>query len=181
MAIDVGTVAKVQKYADKRVAFLNSSDLVLAVFNPLSSVRRLDSGTGFKITDNNTGKSILLFVIKLTHYKLDPAAQVAFTGDTWQWWRLLCDQFFTVQSPMAIASELVNDSSVYGENITEALDTLALGCFPIGFTAYFPNVLGSPVIASNWQLCDGSLITNILSPMVGQNTPIIANNYIRIY
>ena len=50
-------------------------------------------------------------------------------------------------------------------------DTVAENNVPVGCVVVYSGVTGSDVMGTDWQLCDGVIISNASSPLDGQNTP----------
>jgi hypothetical protein len=159
-------ISKVQKYVDGRIAFLNASDVVIAIVSQFSEVRRNAQKDGFSIFDNGSGKEVLLFVANLTHYKIDPAAQVAFSSNMFAWWKILIDLFIPVRYPTAISGEIVNGSTVAGGSVTEALNNLATA-IPI-----YPKTAASGTynaLTTDYHIYITANNTNIILPLIAAN------------
>ena len=159
-------IAKIQRYANKQVAFLDFSDNVIALLSPYCEVRRNAQQNGFRVFDNASGKSVLIFVENLTDYKLDPAAWVSFSGTLWQWWSKFTTLFFPIAYPNAIAGEIVNDSGVAGGTVTDALNALSVGvpAYPKTAAAGTYNVL-----VTDFHIYITANNTNVVLPLIGAN------------
>lgn len=161
----------------------------------------LDKNTNSIAITDRKGIRFVIPLVRVTGTQLLPASVVPFAGDLTDLWELLITDFFdelhykvlgdAISDLQTDVSNLQDDVSnlfveiefINGDidNLQDDVTELMLGQVPIGFILAFPNISGSPTPPSNWQLCNGSLITNVLSPMVGSNTPSIngTNRFLR--
>lgn len=149
MATDV---AKVKKLIDGRVSFLDASDVEIATFYELSQVRPMRDAQGLQIVSSSTGAVVVLYPSKLTHYILDPAPQVAYTGTLSEWLYLLTSVFFPVRHKIGVGDEILDDSNIMGGggSIKDALNAInsgsAIGTFT-GLVAFNGEI--TPTISAN--------------------------------
>lgn len=93
-----------------------------------------------------------------------------------------------------IQPELLKDMEVnFGSTVAKAIWTRMIdhinwvnAHFPLGMIVFVhknitPNSISWPTleIKSNWQFCDGSIITHPDSPMLGQSVPDLRNKFIK--
>ena len=180
-------ISKVQKYVDGRIAFLNASDVVIAIVSQFSEVRRNAQKDGFSIFDNGSGKEVLLFVANLTHYKIDPAAQVAFSSNMFAWWKILIDLFIPVRYPTAISGEIVNLATaipIYPKTAASGTYNALTTDYHIYITANNTNII-LPLIAANldreYVIWVGNFTGCTLTCNVADNIIGLANQPISVY
>lgn len=121
-------IAKVQKLTSGQVQFLNASDQIVGRVSANSTIKRNGNRNGLLIYDTNSNAAHNILISKITHYIIDPAPQVAFSGTLSDFWALLIADFFdTTADILGQTDQILNNSSVAGDTLTDALNNLMSG------------------------------------------------------
>lgn len=159
-------IAKIQKTTDGQVQFLNSSDVIIGRVAETSAIKRNGNRNGLLIHDINSNATHNILVSKITHYIIDPAPQVAFSGNLSALWRILIDSFFdTTGDILGQTDQILNNSSVLGDTLTEALDNIA-GGGGIEDNITYVNTPTYSILSTDYSIF-GKVNTTVRLPTIG--------------